>query len=153
MDDLPAFLADLHRYREMIGSLVRPAPFEPESEASTALQVERGTILPLLQADSHADVSRVERLIELSRSPRLRSIAVVDRTGHHREIYRPLLVYAWLQAFRLAYETLPRAEFGRWEESLRVYCDLLESSLGEVEWNENSLTASYGASASELARS
>jgi hypothetical protein len=34
---------------------------------------------------------------------------------------------------------------------LRVYCDLLESSLGEVEWNENSLTASYGASASELA--
>jgi hypothetical protein len=29
------------------------------------------------------------------------------------------------------YETLPRAEFGKWDESLRPWCDLLEFKLGE----------------------
>jgi len=148
-----AVLGELRRYREIVRSLMSPtSAFQPESESGTAVQVERGTVFAMLLIDrGEKDMSRVERLIELSRSPRLTHIAVVDRTGHHRPIYRPLLTYAWLQAFRMSYETLPRPEFGRWEESLRVYSDLLESSMGEVEWSENSLTASYGATASELA--
>ena len=77
---------------------------------------------------------RVERLFHLSAFPELGEIAVIDRAGHRRPAYRALLVYSALQAFRLAYETLPRAEFGRWEDGLRPWADALESELTGIDW-------------------
>ena len=41
------------------------------------------------------------------------------RGGHHRPVYRPLLVYCWLQAFRSVYETLPRTGVGRTKLRIR----------------------------------
>ncbi len=153
MDDLSSFLSDVRRYAQLLASLIAaPPPFAPEAEAASALQVERGVIFPLLLSDPlSTELTRVHRMIELSRLDRLAHIAIVDRTGHHRPIYRPLLVYAWLAAFRLVYESLPRPDFGRWEEALRVYCDLLESEMGEIQWDHDAFSASHGASASELA--
>jgi hypothetical protein len=81
----------------------------------------------------------------------------MDRAGHHRPVYRPLLVYAWLQAYRLAYEVLPRSEFGRWEEGLRPWCDLLEAALTGIDLpdrrgeNAPGIPAARGASAGEAA--
>jgi len=94
-------------------------------------------------------LARVERLIEITRGGRLDTIAIVDRLGHHRPIYRPLLIYAWLSAFSLRYEDLPREEFGRWEEALRSWSDLLEAELGDIGWDESSAWAARGSSASE----
>src|SRR5262249_44126851 len=87
----------------------------------------------------------------LSNSHRLPEMAVVDRTGHHRPVYRGLLVYSWLQAFSIAYEKLPRSEFGRWEEALRVWCDLMESELGEIEIPPGPIPAARGSTATEAA--
>ena len=78
-------------------------------------------------------------------------LVVVDRTGHSRPVYRPLLAYCWLQAFALAYEVLPRSEFGRWEEALRTWCDDLEARLGEFVWPSGPLYAALGDRAAEAA--
>jgi hypothetical protein len=63
------------------------------------------------------------------------------------------MVYAWLQAYRAWYETLPRSEFGRWEEGLRPWCDLLEGELGEIELPSGGapMPAGRGSSATEAA--
>jgi hypothetical protein len=90
-------------------------------------------------------------LTELSASPRLSSVAVVDRTGHHRPAYRGLLVYSCLQAFSIVYETLPRSDFGRWEEGLRPWCDLLESDLGQIDSLIGPIPAGRGSTATEAA--
>jgi hypothetical protein len=37
----------------------------------------------------------------LSGSDRLPGVAVIDQAAHHRPAYRPLRVYAWLQAVRI----------------------------------------------------
>jgi hypothetical protein len=49
-----------------------------------------------------------------------------------RPIHRALLVYSLLQSFRLLYESLPRVEFGKWDESLRGWSDTLENQFGET---------------------
>jgi len=145
-------LLQFRRYTDLITPMIRRADFSPEAESATAVQVERGVIYPRAVADSLLpDPSPVERLIELSTSPRLASIAVVDRSGHHRPVYRALLVYAWLKSFQIVYETLPRSEFGRWEEGVRAWCDLLESDLGQIEWPHEAMPAGRGASATEAA--
>src|SRR3954467_13589289 len=95
-------LAALRRYAALIAPMIQGArsPFTPAAESASAVQVERGIIFA--DAMVHADLpqrSSIERLIELSTSPRLGSIAVVDRTGHHRPVYRGLMIYSWLQAF------------------------------------------------------
>jgi hypothetical protein len=97
------------------------------------------------------DESAVGRLIELSTSDRLSEINVLDSTGHHRPVYRGLLVYSWLQAYQLLYETPPREEFGRWEEGLRRWCDLLEAELTENALPAGAIPAGRGASATEAA--
>jgi len=66
-------------------------------------------------------------------APQLHELSIVDRIGHQRPLYRPLLVYAWLMAFRIRYETLSRQDFGRWDEQLRPWCDLLESQIGTIQ--------------------
>jgi hypothetical protein len=49
-----------------------------------------------------------------------------------RPLHRALLIYSMLQSFRLLYESLPRAEFGKWDESLRAQSDNLEAQFGET---------------------
>ncbi len=144
-------LAEFRKYAGMISSLLtRGADFAIKSEGSAAIQVERGTVLPLMLDDVNVEgLSRVERLIEVTRGGRLETIAIVDRMGHHRPVYRPLLIYAWLSAFSLRYEDLPREEFGRWEEALRAWSDLLEAELGDIGWDQTSAWAARGGSASE----
>src|SRR5437867_2943050 len=111
-------IEQFRRYAEMIGSFISQAGETlVEAESATAVQVERGAIFARAILDprlSEHDFGLVERLIELTTTPRVAELAIVDASGHHRPVYRALLVYAWLQAFRLAYETLPQAQFGRW---------------------------------------
>jgi hypothetical protein len=144
-------LAELRKYVAMIAPLVaRSSDFLIKSEGPAAIQVERGTVLPLMLNEVNVEgLSRVERLIEVTRGGRLETIAIIDRLGHHRPIYRPLLIYAWLSAFSLRYEDLPRQEFGRWEEALRAWSDLLEAELGDIGWDQTSAWAARGGSAGE----
>jgi hypothetical protein len=96
-----------------------------------------------------AELSPAEKLIELANSDQLSSIAIVDAADHHRPVYTGLLIYSLLQTYRIAYETLPATTFGRWEEGLRPWCDMLESELANVEWPERGMPAALGANASE----
>jgi len=153
MPDTATTLADFRRYAAMLESML-PAEslFSPTAESATSIQVERGIILPHVmknagQPDGIGSI--VDRLIEVTAIGAFDRFAVVDRGGHHRPVYRPLLVYCWLQAFRLAYETLPRMEFGRWEEGLRPWCDLLEAELGDM--SLTNVPASRGGVVSEAA--
>lgn len=134
MSDTATTLADFRRYAALLDSMIPArAAFTATAESATSIQVERGIVLPRVMkgADENA-LGVVERLIELTSSSAIDRLAVVDASGHHRPVYRPLLVYCWLQTFRIVYETLPRSEFGRWEEGLRPWCDLLEAELGEM---------------------
>ena len=153
MSDTAATLADFSRYAAMLESMIPvEAAFTPTAESATSIQVERGIILPHVMKNAgspYGEGSMVGRLIEVTAIGAFDRFAVVDRGGHHRPVYRPLLVYCWLQAFRLAYETLPRMEFGRWEEGLRPWCDLLEAELGEM--SLTNVSASRGGVASEAA--
>ena len=147
--------SEFRRYAELISPLTAAAPtFVPVAESAMDVQVERGIVFADALHDPYVTrrAAAVDRLLELARSPRLASISVVDRSGHHRPVYRALLAYSWLQAFQLAYETLPRAEFGQWEEGVRAWCDALEAQLGEIEWpRDNVMPAGRGSSASEAA--
>jgi hypothetical protein len=148
-------LEQFRRYRQLIEPLgARMPAFVADAESANVVQVERGVVYSgALNDVTRQDRSAADRLIELSSSPRLASLAVVDRSGHHRPVYRGLLVYSWLQAFRLLYETLPRSEFGAWENGVRAWCDLLESDLGQIEWpaRDDAIPAGRGASATEAA--
>jgi hypothetical protein len=146
-------LEEFRKYAGMIGQLLGADPgFSNSVESATSIAVERGTVLPLMLREVNAEgLARVERLIEVTRGGRLETLAVVDALGHHRPIYRPILVYAWLSAFHLRYEDLPRAEFGRWEEALRAWSDLLEAELGDIGWDATSAWAARGGSAGEAA--
>jgi len=141
------------RYRGLIESLLRPAAADPrfsftaEREHPISVQVERGMIFPAMLIDAVPAASTlaiVEPLIAVSTAAQLASLTVADQSAHHRPLYRPLLVYSWLQAFGLAYETLPRGEFGRWEEGSRAWCDDLERRLGEFVWPAGELPAPQG---------
>src|SRR5688500_16725371 len=132
MADNTAFLADVRRYASLLEhAMPSSVSFAAEVEDATTVQVERGLVLPLCMSDPTATGAEplVGRLIELTAYGAPSRFSVVDRFGHDRPVYRPLLVYSWLQAFRILYETLPRADFGRWEEGLRAWSDELESRL------------------------
>jgi hypothetical protein len=148
-----AFLTDLRRYRDLIRGTLGTVPhFTAASESSTAIQVERGIAYAQAVVNPE-DVNplAIDPIASLAAEPHLGSIAVVDRSGHHRPVYRGLFVYAWLQAFSLLYERLPRVLFGRWEESLRTWCDLLEAEVGQIEWPRGPMPAGRGSSATESA--
>jgi hypothetical protein len=150
MSDLASTLSEFRRYATLIEPLLTPSPFTPTSESATAVQVERGSIFPLLLAKSPPD-ARVERLIELTRAGGLHRVAVIDAAAHHRPLYRPILVYAFIQSFRTVYEQLPPDQFGRWEESTRAWADLLEAELGAVVWDETFTLAARGANVADVA--
>src|SRR4051812_31791049 len=137
-------------YAELMTQSLRSAAqeFSPRAEGGSAVQVERGAVYAaalLDPRDAGRIGARVEPLLRLAGDPAaLSTVAVVDETGHHRPAYRPLLVYGWLQAFKLLYEVLPRADFGRWDEALRAWCDLLEGGLGEARVADTGTPASRG---------
>lgn len=152
MSDTELLVSRFSRYAKLIEAQIRSAPFEPRSENANALQVERGIVLAGALTDPQsASTQSVDRLVELSRSDRLGTIAVIDAGGHHRPVYRPLLVYAWLVAFKLRYESLSQSEFGHWDESLRAWSDLLEAELGRIDLPDTGVAASRGASVCEAA--
>jgi hypothetical protein len=155
---------ELRRYAGLIEAALRAEiPFHAAMESATSVQVERGTLFPLSlrRRVEEPSLERADRLIRLAAPPQaaepasplpvLSSVTVVDRSGGRRPEYRPLLVYAWLQSFRLLYETLPRLEFGRWDEALRAWCDLLEAELTNTRIPAGELPASAGATAVEAA--
>ncbi|HVT90718.1 MAG TPA: hypothetical protein VHD56_17820 [Tepidisphaeraceae bacterium] len=153
MNDMGVLLSEYRRYSELLrGRLGAVRWMGIESESLKAVQVERGIVYAQAITDPRQyEPQSVDRLIEIASSPRLADMAVIDRTGHHRPIYRALLVYSWLRAFGLMYEILPRSEFGRWEEGLRPWCDLLESDLGEIDWPTGAMPAGRGATATQAA--
>ncbi|MEO6434688.1 MAG: hypothetical protein ABIP55_02860 [Tepidisphaeraceae bacterium] len=146
--------ADFSRYAALIdAALTPPDEFIPAAESATALQVERGAVFAraIKNLPTEGDAPFVDRLIEIAPSQRIGQLAFVDRAGHHRPLYRPLMFYGWLNTYRLRFETLPRLEFGRWDEALRLWCDLLEAELETIPINETGTPASRGDSASESA--
>ncbi|HEY7090605.1 MAG TPA: hypothetical protein VH518_21075 [Tepidisphaeraceae bacterium] len=153
MADASQLITDFRRYADLIRAALGDASVCPtDAESATALQVERGIVYPMALLDPRrTEFDTAGRLIELSVSDRLPTMAIVDRSGHHRPVYRGLLVYSWLQAFGIVYETLPRAQFGRWEEALRIWCFLLEGELGQIDWPNGPMPAGRGSSATESA--
>jgi hypothetical protein len=152
-DDLRQFF---RKSEQAILPLLQPAgghAFTPIAEDADRIQVERGGIFPAFLLEPRRAVEpmpAVERLIAVGSPLTIGRMIVVDRAGHIRPVYRPLLVYSWLQAFRLGYELLPRSEFGRWEEASRTWCDELESRLGEFTWPANHSPASQGDRIAEM---
>jgi hypothetical protein len=136
MTERAAQVEQFRKYSRLIESMLPAAPtFAAELEGATSVQVERGGALAVALRDPSGAAKLspwVERLIELSSLDAIARVAVIDRSGHHRPLYRGLLIYAALQTFGLVYETLPRGEFGRWDEALRAWADALESTLGEL---------------------
>ena len=153
MSDAADWLGFFRGYGQMLRSAIPAQPvFAPTAESATGVQVERGVVFAAaLKSRETIFTPYVDRLLELSGSDRLPALAIIDREGHHRPAYRPLLVYTWLQAFRLVYETLPRSDFGRWEDGIRPWCDLLEAELGDVAWPNGAMPAALGDSAAETA--
>lgn len=156
MPDAATIRSDFSRYAAMIrtaiGTSADATGFVPESETADSVQVERGVAFPAMLLDPASPMrstSAVDRLIVLSSRDSLTRIGVVDRLGHERRLYRPVLGYSWLQAFTAGYETLPRGEFGRWEEATRAWCDDLEARLGEFDWPAGPIPASLGDAAAE----
>jgi hypothetical protein len=148
---------EFNRYSALIDALLPAAPAADTfaTETDSAVQVERGTVYAAALGGrvEEATLAAVERLVGLTQPGRvnLSRLAVVDREGHHRPLYRPLLVYGWLQAFRLLYEVLPRMDFSRWEEALRAWCDLLEAELTGMRWPDGEVPAARGALVGEAA--
>ncbi len=142
------FRTSVRRYASQIRSLIatHSLAFDLQNETATSVRVDRCAILAgaINGPISTEPAAAIERLIELSRSDRLPSIRVIDSAGHARAAYRPAMVYAWLKAFQLSYETLPASEFGRWEEAARAWADLLESDLGATHWPAPTFPASAG---------
>jgi hypothetical protein len=145
------------RYAALIeGAIARePArPFHAEAERASTVQVERAAAYALALSDRpdlYAATDRVDRLVRLASAGLTPDVAVVDRNGHQRPVYRPLLVYGGLQAFRALYELLPRADFGKWDEGLRAWCDLLEAELGTVRLPDAGSPAANGAAVAQAA--
>jgi hypothetical protein len=149
-------VAEFPRYAKIIEPMLAAAENARDfpAEDAAAVQVERGTVyVPAMHSPQlePQNLIIVERLIELGGKSQLADVAVVDRAGHHRPVYRGLLVYSWLQAFRIAYETLTRDQFGRWEESARPWCDQLESELTQIDLPQDAIPAARGGSVAEAA--
>src|SRR5688572_4370670 len=127
-------LDEFRRYATLIEATLARGPlgFTPETETASSIQVERAVAYPAVVLKPHEPTESIDLLLDAAVRPdvgHLASFAVVDRTGHRRPHYRGLLFYSAFQAFQIAYETLPAGLFGRWEEGLRPWADMLESEL------------------------
>jgi hypothetical protein len=147
---------EFRRYAQLVEAAVgatAPYDFVPTSERDGVVQVERGMVYNAAVAGPPAPgvAAMVEPLVRLAAGGVPPDLSVVDARGHHRPVYRPLLVYAWLQAFRPWYELLPRADFVRWDEALRAWCDLLEAELGSTRLEDTGSGAAVGGEVAEAA--
>ena len=100
-------LIDFRRYAELVAARIRDARVPPPTvETIATLQVERGAaVFTSAIRREPIDPRAVDRLAELSNTPdRLADIAFIDAAGHTRPVYRPLMIYAWLMSYRVAYE-------------------------------------------------
>ncbi len=150
MAEANPLLADFKRYAELIREMLKETVFAFSSEHDQSIQVERGIVFPAALLDpKSADLAPADRLIELSRSDRLASIAIIDSGDHHRPVYLGLLIYSFLQTYRLTYETMSAGAFGKWEEGLRPWCDMLESELTNIDWPQHAMPANRGEVAAE----
>jgi hypothetical protein len=151
MNQLIAVRERLTRFAGLVqAELMLPEELRMAAESQFALQVERGLVLPIAVIGSGiSEEPYVQRLIELANLPHLGEMLVVDASGQQRKVYRPLLIYAWLTAFQLRYESLPREQFGRWEEGLRAWCDLLEGELGRIAPPGQTIPAARGGDIAE----
>ena len=132
--------------------IVLAEPFETLEDADR-LQAGRGDIFAKFIVDpsrAKTPVKDVERLLAVASPATLARLSVVDRAGHRRPVYRPLLAYCWLQSFRLGYELLPRSEFGRWDEATRTWCDDLEFRLSQFNWPATDSPAAVGDQIAEV---
>jgi hypothetical protein len=144
--------ADVRRYADLSAAqLGGGGKFAPTAESESAVQVERGGIVLARAVTSPAAAPTGEaeavvgRLIDLAAAGSAGAAEAVDAAGQRRAMYRGVLVYAWLSAFRLWYESLPRQTFGRWDEALRAWCDVLESELATLTPAESINPAARGA--------
>jgi hypothetical protein len=130
-------LDDFGRYALLTESALAasPATFTPEAETANSIQVERGVAYAAAMLNPKEPSGAIDLLLEAGDRPDpdyLASFAVVDRNGHQRPHYRGLLFYAAFQAFQGNYETLGAGSFGKWEEGLRPWADMLEAQLTQV---------------------
>jgi len=147
-------LQEFRRYASLVeAAMGTPGdrPFVATAELEGAVQVERGAVCAaaLFDAPTAEAVTQVEPLVRVAAGGVPPEWTVVDARGHRRPVYRPLLVYGWLQAFRHWYEVLPRADFVRWDEALRAWCDLLEAELGSHRLSDTSTNAAEGYAVTE----
>jgi hypothetical protein len=149
-------LQEFRRYASLVeAAMGTPGgrPFAPSAEPQGAVQVERGSVFAaaLIGPPTADAVAQVEPLVSVAGGAVPPELIVVDARGHRRPVYRPLLVYGWLQAFRHWYEVLPRADFVRWDEALRAWCDLLEAELGSSRIGDTGTDAGGGDAVAEAA--
>ncbi len=143
--------AALHYARLIEQPLADQSGFSPSAEAGAAVQIERALMFPHILLNQELPREWVDRLIELAGSALLPEVIVLDRLGHHRPVYRPLLLYAWLLTYKLQFERLPRMEFGRWDQALRAWCDVLADGLSQTHFPTTGIPAAAGAVASTAA--
>ena len=149
-------LEEFQRYAALVeaamGAPTAPA-FVATAERVGAVQVERAaTCAAALFGPPTAEaVAQVEPLVRVAAGGVPPDLSVLDTGGHRRPVYRPLVVYGWLQAFQYWYEVLPRADFVRWDEALRAWCDLLEAELGSSRMGDTSTDAAGGDAVAEAA--
>jgi hypothetical protein len=152
MSDPNHILAVARQYAAHIEQALADQPdFSASTEAGAAVQIERGLMLPQVLLNREVPREWVERLIELGASALLPEVIVLDRLGHQRPVYRPLLVYAWLLTYKIQFERLSRMDFGRWDEALRAWCDVLADGLSQTQLPKEGIPAAAGAVASTAA--
>ena len=102
--------AAYEHYAKLVESLLPPGgpAFEPVAEDDSAIQVERGLVLPTAVTGAAPDriASAMDRLLR----PGSSKLRVIDAAGHVRPPYPGLLVYAWWRARAVVTRDLPRAD-------------------------------------------
>src|SRR5688572_27554365 len=99
MADREATLQAFRQYAQLIHESISFSPDSNRSESPTSLGVERGMVFVLALASRETPAALVDPLMESTRRGGLDRVAVVDAAGHHRPVYRPILIYSLLQAF------------------------------------------------------
>lgn len=138
---------DIARYKQLLrAAMAGSAPFAPEAESDSRLQVERGTVLPMiLHGASPAELNDV-LAPALAAAAGAEHITVVDRAGHTRPAYAGLLVYGWAQAYRQLTGENKRAA-DAWREPLRSWCEVLAGRVREFDATIGGIPGSRGGAA------
>jgi hypothetical protein len=152
--DPATFQSELRRYSSLIEPLLK------SSIPPVSSQINLGIIYPLLLTGPWTEEKAkiIEPLIQElagSRQPAVGSGEPLHSLSSAASRPLPtarssaLLIYSWLMAYRLAYETMPRQTFSQWEEALRPRCEALENRLNEIDWPPTGFSAAEGSTAAE----